>query len=555
MPRGELVAGVDFGTDSVRVSVWDLAARREIVTVSSEFRRWAAGQYCVPEDHQFRQHPLDHLEALEACFAQIADLLGDGAITAIAVDSTGSTPGPTDARGVPLALLPEHADDPDCMFWLWKDHTSSAEAAAVDRALRSGDHDFSSFQGTYSSEWWWAKILRGVTHSEAIAADAVSWVEHSDWIANLLVGRDDVAEFSRNSCGAGHKALYNRSLGGMVPRSVLMSLHPHLADVADTFRTPPDPAGTRLGTVTAEWAERLRLHADTIVGVGSLDAHAGGVGAGIEPGTLVKVIGTSTVDLFLTDYGSLAGKDIRAICGIAEDSVVPGHLGGETGQAAFGDLLAWYARLLTWVDDGVLRRALADALPPDVLDAALAAARDAVLPKLEQAALEREPSGIVALDWLNGRRYPQMDDHATAALLGLRIGHDAVDIYRALVLSAVFGSRAIFDGLREIADIQRVVLVGGVARKSSLVCQAIADAFDMDVMVVQDDEACAKGAAMFAAVASGHFATIPEAQRALCRPCAADYHPRPEGVAELDRAYRDYLLAGYGTRSRDDVRA
>jgi L-ribulokinase len=545
MTQGTVVAGVDFGTDSVRVCVWDLERLECLLTVSRPYRRWASGAFCLPERHQFRQHPLDHLEALEEAFADVALQLGDGRIAALAIDCTGSTPAPTDEHGVPLALLPGHESDPDCMFWLWKDHTSSEAAEEVNRVLRSREPDFTSYQGHYSSEWWWAKILQGATESYAVRQDAKSWVEHSDWLANLLVGADDVRQFSRNSCAAGHKALYNRRLGGMVPGGVLSDLHPHLAAVARTFRTPPDPAGTRIGNLTAQWAERLHLSPETVVAAGSLDAHAGAVGAGIAPGTLVKVVGTSTVDMFLTDYATIEGRDTRAFCGVAEDSILPGYLGGESGQAAFGDLFAWYADVLTWSWEGVLREQLGGALPSSVVDGVFAASREALLPALENAASQRGPAGVVALDWINGRRYPDLDDRATAALLNLRLGHDAVDLYRALMQAAVLGSKAIFEGFAgTITDIQRVILVGGVARGSKLVCQALADGLGTDVMVSRTDEVCATGAAIYAAVACGAFDSIPAAQEALCEPYKVGFTPSAAGVGEFDRAYQQYLSAG-----------
>lgn len=545
MSQGYLVAGVDFGTDSVRVAVWDLAQRECLLTLSQPFERWAAGKFCMPERQQFRQHPLDHLEALERLFAGVAAELGEGAIAAIAVDSTGSTPAPTDQHGVPLSLLPGHEADPDCMFWLWKDHTSSAAAAEVNAALVAGDMDFTTYQGQYSSEWWWAKILHGVRTSAAIRQHAKSWVEHSDWITNLLVGTHHARDFVRNSCAAGHKALYNRRLGGMVPGETLAELDPHLAEVARTFRKPPAPAGTLVGVLTPEWAKRLRLSTSTAVAVGSLDAHAGAVGAGIGPGTLVKVVGTSTVDMFLTDYASIEGHDIRAFSGVAEDSIVPGWLGGEAGQAAFGDLFAWYARVLASPWEEIWREQLAGRLPDTEVEAMIAASRDRLLPTLEREAAARGSSGIVALDWINGRRYPNLDDRASAALVNLRLGHDAADLYRSLVYAAVLGSKAIFAGLSGAgARIERVILVGGVVRNSPMVCQALADGLGTDVMVSTVAEVCANGSAMYAAVAAGAFSSLPEAQAELAEPYRADFSPSATGRAEFDRAMVDYTQVG-----------
>jgi len=538
------VAGVDFGTDSVRVGVWDLSTRQCQLVVSEDYPRWAANSYCAPERQQFRQHPLDYLEALERVFAQVAQQLGPGAIQALAIDATGSTPAPTDGRGVPLAMHPEHADDPDCMFWLWKDHVASTQAERITRTLEHREPDYTSFQGLYSAEWWWAKILHGATHRDTIRSAGVSWVELSDWVANLIVGNDDVTLFARNSCAAGHKALFNAHLGGPVPSAFLAELDPYLASVAQTCRVPPVPAGTRLGTLSAEWAERLRLDASTVVGMGSLDAHAGGVAVGIAPGTLVEVVGTSTVDLFLTDYDSISGHDLRGSAGMAEDSIVPGYLGGEAGQAAFGDLFAWWARVLDWSWDAVLRRELEAVLPVTQVDAVLARGRARLLPELDQGAARRGPSAIVATDWLNGRRYPNVDDRASMTIAGLRVGHDAADVYRALVQAAVLGSKAIFAGLAGVAKIERVVLTGGVARHSAVVCQALADGLGMDVMVSDVDEACAMGSAIYAAVAAGAFPSIPAAQQALCAPYRVDYRPTKAGRAEYERAFGAYRSLG-----------
>lgn len=548
------VAGVDFGSDSMRVGVWDVRSGERVLSVSRPYRRWADGAYSDPARQQFRQHPLDHLEALESAFDEVAERIGPGEIEALAVDSTGSTPAPVNIVGQPLSLLDEHRDDPDSMFWLWKDHTASDAAARVNAVLETSTPDFTSFQGTYSSEWWWAKILHAVEHSPWLRAQAESWVEHSDWLPNLLVGRRDPATFARNACAAGHKALFNSRLGGGIPDKILGQLDPYLVRVAGTLAAPPVPAGTRLGRLTSEWATRLRLSMDTVVGMGSLDAHAGAVGAGIAPGVLVKVVGTSTVDMFLADAESVDGRDIRGRCGLAEDSIVPGYLGGEAGQAAFGDLFAWYSRLITGPWEGALRAALASRLDEPVVTQILDEARSGLLTQLEREAAGRT-TDIVALDWINGRRYPFEDDRAAGALINLRIGNTAPDLYRALVESAVLGSRSILESIpREVARIERIVLVGGVARKSPMVCQLLADALGYDIMLSSEDEVCARGAAIYAAVAAGHFASIPAAQERFCESYRVDYAPKPDGVKALDQAYLAYQRVAEWMNSQESER-
>lgn len=543
--QAALVAGVDYGSDSVRVSVVDTATGKSKMIVSRTYPRWAAGEFCDPKTHRFRQHPLDHLETLEACFIEIAERLGDASIAAIAIDATGSTPAPVDRAGVPLALREDFADDPDAMFWLWKDRTSAVEAGVIDVALRAAEPDYTTYQGVYSSEWWWAKILRAARTNPRVREHAHSWIEHSDWIPNLLVGADDVERFDRNSCAAGHKVLYNERLGGMVPADLLSGIHPHLAAVRDTFKTPPMPAGRAVGTLSPTWAERLRLSTATVVGMGSLDAHAGGVGAGIDDRSLVKVMGTSTVDMFLTDYESIDGRELRQLCGIAEDSIIPGRLGGETSQAAFGDLFAWYSRVLLWPVRSLVEGQLRDKLSDAEAAAVIESSANALLSSLEAEVLKREPNDIVAHDWINGRRYPNVDEGATAALLGLRIGHDAVDIYRALVEAAVLGSKSIFVGLStQGVRFQRVILVGGIARKSPFICQSMADALGIEVLVSEEREASAAGAAMYAATAAGLFGDLPSAQQRLGRGFVARYAPTTAGVARFEAAFARYQAAG-----------
>lgn len=546
-----LVAGVDFGTDSVRVGVWDVTTGECRAAVARRYRRWAQGLYCRPELQQFRQHPLDHLEALEDAFGAIADELGEGSVAALAVDSTGSTPAPTNAAGVPLALLPEHAEDPDCMFWLWKDHSASAAAARINDVLPAHDPDYSTYQGIYSSEWWWAKILQAATARPRLREVAASWIEHADWVPHLLTGGSSAVDAARGTCAAGHKALFNRRLGGAVPTSILDQLDPYLSVVGRTMRTPV-VAGTPLGTLTPEWVRRLRLSTDTVVGMGSLDAHAGAVGAGVAPGTMVKVLGTSSVDMFLTSYDAVDGVSLRGLCAVAEDSIVPGHLGGEASQAAFGDLFAWFASVLMWPARQLLassvERAYEGRLTVSEVDDLVAMTASDLLPALEREAVRRGPSGVVAVDWINGRRYPFDDDTATASLLGLRIGHDAVDLYRALVQSAVLGSRAIVDSIpTSVLDVRRIILVGGIAKRSPMICQGLADALDAEVMVSPAAEVCARGAAIYAAVASGAFATVADAQAALCEDYQVDYRPTDAGREEYRRAYADYRRAAEAT--------
>jgi len=533
------VAGVDFGSDSVRVVVANVHTGAEVANVHAAYPRWGGGEYCDPARQQFRQHPQDYLDALTTCFDCLAAELGPESIGALAIDATGSTVAPVDASGLPLALRKEFWDRPECMFWLWKDHTSSKEAARITEVFAGSRPDYTSLQGEYSSEWWWAKMLHAVSAEPWLRQTARSWVEHSDWMVGLLTGCTDARRFLRNSCAAGHKQLYSRRLGGSVRTDVLASLDPYLASVASTLRMPPSPAGTNAGTVTPSWARRLHLSPTTVVGVGSLDAHAGAVGAGIKKGTLVKVMGTSTVDMFLCGEGAVPATDLRRVCGFAENSIVPGYVGGESGQAAFGDLFQWYAKMI-WAGAGLLRNTSEAKSFGDHPNQVLGA----TLEELDRKAAMRESSALVGLDWLNGRRYPDPDDRAGASLLGFRIGDDAVDIYRAIVVSAVMGSKRIFEALKEGGvALDRMVLVGGISRKASWICQLMADACGIEAMVSREQETCARGASIFAAVAAGAFEKVEEAQRVFCEPFSPDFVPTANGMVDMNESFDRYMKA------------
>lgn len=539
-----LAAGVDFGSDSVRVSVVDSNTGESLGSASAGYSSWAEGKYCDPQRRQFRQHPLDYLRALDQCFSRLCEQVDLRLVSGIGIDTTGSTPAPVNREGLPLALLPEFSEDPDCMFWLWKDQTATAEAVQISRTLSQQIPDHTSLQGEYSPEWWWAKILHGHQISPAIKKHALSWIEHSDWLANYLVGHSDPSSIARNRCAAGHKA----TLGGDVPEEQLRQIHPYLASVRRTLSRKVAAAGTPIGTISPQWAARLGLDRNTIVSVGSLDAHSGGVGVGIGPGTLVKIIGTSTVDLFIAHENEMTGIDLGEVGGLAHDSIIPGFIGGESGQAAFGDLFAWFADIVTWGHDGITSGLSVDSGDLTTRQAALTHGR--VLQELDRRAAEREPSEILALDWLNGRRYPNPDPYANAALTNLRIGSDAVDLYKALVESVAMGSKAIFQGLREAGlSFERVILGGGIARKSPYVCQTISDALKVEVMVSQEEEACALGAAMYASVAAGHHKSLADAQSAMSAPFKVDYRPRTAESARLDQLLENYKKTGTALQS------
>jgi len=544
------VIGVDFGTDSVRAIVADTRNGEVLGAETAYYRRWSEGKYCEPAQNQFRQHPQDYVDGLDASLRGALKSAGRAVaqkVGGIAVDTTGSTPCPVNESGVPLALLPEFADNPHSMFHLWKDHTAIQEASEINQlAAAWGGVDYLKYQGRYSSEWFWAKILHSSRIDRRVKEAAYAWVEHCDWIPALLTNRIHPQQMYHSACAAGHKALWHSEFGGLPERDFLARLDPYLGLVRDHYGQSPQTADVCVGKLTSGWAKRLGLSPDVIVGGSSFDAHAGAVGAGIAPEILVKVIGTSTVDMLIAQPEQLHGKDLRAICGQAEHSIMPGFVGIEAGQAAFGDVYAWFKDLLLWPLQQILP--VVATLTAEQKRALIEELTAKLLPELArqcEAQVSIEQMNVIALDWLNGRRYPQGNESVAAAIAGLHIGVQAPQLYYALVLATACGARRIVESfLTAGLPIKQIIAVGGIAQKSPFVMQALADVLNRPIAVSAATEACAKGAAMYAAVAAGLYSTLQEAQAAMGDAYQAVYAPRAPHVKHYQEFYRQYLRLG-----------
>ena len=540
-----LVAGADFGTDSVRVVVIDALTGEKAATAVAYYPRWQKQMYCDAAANQFRQHPLDYIESFTECMREAMARTGarKGDLRAIAIDTTGSTPCPVDRSCTPLALLDGFRDDPDAMFHLWKDHTAVEEAKEINHDFSTAKMDYTMYQGIYSSEWYWAKILRTVRNNERVRLAAWTWLEHSDWLPALLMGITDPDKLYRGSTGAGHKALWNSHFGGLPDRECLGSMDPYLALIYDRYNSVPKPAGTRLGVIAREWAEKLDVPEDTIIGGGSFDAHAGAVGAGVRPGTMVKVVGTSAVDMLVEDKERLEGKDLRAYCGLAEDSIVPGYIGIEASQAAFGDVYTWFGSLLMWPLNELVPGS--GIVPPDIAEKLLEDVRGRIIRELERKAEQIGDVDLTALDWFNGRRYPFLNEDAKAAISGLSLGSTAPEIYKALAEATVFGSRRVFEGYIENGiNIERIIMTGGIAKKSPFIMQMMADVLERPVMVSHEEQVPALGAAIYAAVAAGFYPDVIAAQDALCEPYRESYLPDAERSKKYLEKYQEYRALG-----------
>jgi len=518
--------GIDYGTNSVRAVVVSTADGRTAATSVFEYPSGDHGVLLDPrQPHLARQHPADYIDGLRAAVG--GALRAAGADTAfsrdrvigIGVDTTGSTPLPVDARARPLALDPRWRDNLAAHAWLWKDHTSTTEAEAITATAKAHAPELlSPIGGTYSSEWWWAKIWHCLVIAPEVFDAAASWVELADFIPAVLSGVDDPRGIVRCVCAAGHKAMYSKAWGGLPPKAFLARLDPRLAKLRDRLYDEAHPPGRPAGRLSGEWGSALGLRPGIPIAMGGFDAHYGAVGSGVRTGTLVKIIGTSTCDCAIAPVADRI-PDVPGICGIVEGSIVPDYFGIEAGQSAVGDLLKW------WVE-GVGQGG-------DDLHAHLSS---------EAAALAPGESGLLALDWNNGNRTILVDTRLTGLIVGQTLHTTRAEIYRALIEATAYGARAIVERLREYGvAIDRVVCCGGIAEKNDLFMQIYADVIGQPMLIAGSPQTPALGAAVAAAVTAGAdaggYASWREAQDRMTTLKARRFDPQPAAKAVYDRLY------------------
>ncbi len=544
------VVGIDFGTDSVRSVIVDASNGTIAGTSVHEYTMWKKGLFCDPGANRFRQHPADYLEGLEKSVRGALLGLGPeitGNIAGITVDTTGSTPVAVDRAGTPLSLKSGFENDPDAMFVLWKDHTAVREAAEINDLARSrGGVDYTRYEGgVYSSEWFWSKILHIMRTNERIRHEAFSWVEHCDWIPALLTGNTDPLTLKRSRCAAGHKAMWHEEFNGLPAEKFLVSLDPILAGLRDRLYRDTSTCDVCVGTLSAEWAEKLGLRPDVRVGAGAFDAHLGAVGAGIRPYQLVKVMGTSTCDMLVSPMEEVGDKLVAGICGQVDGSIIPGMLGLEAGQSAFGDVYAWFEKLLLWPVTEIIGKLAW--LDDESRERITREAADRILPELTRRAqmLSDRETSLIALDWLNGRRTPYANQELKGAITGLSLGSDAPGIFRSLVEATAFGSRMINERfLEEGLRIDSVIAIGGVARKNPFVMQIVADVLNMPIKVANSDQTCALGSAMAASVMAGIHPDFESAQKAMGAGFEKVYQPDPLRAGKYEELFRKYKKLG-----------
>lgn len=519
--------GLDFGTNSARALIVDLRSGREVATAVANYAGGRAGILLDRRDPSVaRQNPADYAASLTRCvkaaLRQAAKTRGFGPdrIVGMGVDTTASTPIPVDAACTPLAYKPALRNNLNAQAWLWKDHTSHAEAQEITELARRERPEYLTLcGGVYSSEWFWSKILHCRRVAPKVFRAAASWVEQCDYIPALLTGCQDVRAIRRSMCGAGHKALFHPR-HGLPAADFLAKLHPDLGRLRAELYEQALTSDQVAGGLSATWARKLGLLPGTPVAVGAIDAHLGAVGAGIKPGTLVKILGTSSCDMVVVPKDGPM-PDIPGLCGVADGSIVPGYWGVEAGQPAVGDIFDWWVRHF----DG----------RPDAHQRLMREARR----------LKPGQSGLLALDWNNGNRSILVDVRLTGLLLGQTLHTTPAEVYRALIEASAMGARVIMERFEEYGvAVREVINCGGIAEKNPLLMQIYADVTGRPMKISRSAQTCALGAAICGAVAAGParggHRTVEAAQKRMCGVKPTVYRPAAAARRCYDELYTLY---------------
>ena len=532
--------GLDYGTNSVRALLVGVADGREIGTAVWSYEHGTHGVLLSSDPNLARQHPADYVKGTQLSIRRAlaaarktrrsfkpADVIGIGVAT------TGSTPLPVDAQGTPLAFHKAFSKDPAAWAWLWKDHTGVAEAVEItELARRMRPEYLAKCGGTYSSEWFFSKILHCLRRAPAVYEAAHTWMEIADWIPAMLTGTSSPRTLKVGVCAAGHKAMYSDEWGGYPDREFLSALAPELGRLRDRLQTRAWTSDTPAGTLTADWARKTGLPPDIPVAVGAFDAHLGGVGAGITPGALVKIIGTSTCDMMVVPHDTNLA-DVPGLCGIVDGSILPGYFGLEAGQSAVGDIFSWFT---DYVAPGGPKAGSHESLTRAA------------------ACIKPGASGLVALDWNNGNRTVLVDQRLTGLLLGQTLYTTPAEIYRALIEATAFGALTIINRFEEYGvTVRQVVNCGGIAEKNPLVMQIYADVTGRPMKVSRSGQTCALGAAIAGAVvagkAAGGYDDFPSAQKRMTGLKRRVFNPGTEAREVYREIYACYrkLHDAFGT--------
>ncbi|MEM7627618.1 MAG: ribulokinase [Planctomycetota bacterium] len=528
-PAPKFSVGVDYGTNSVRALIVNTADGTELAEHVFNYPSGTDGILLDPKDPLVaRQHPGDYLKGFVVAVREaVKKAKGKRGfkperVVGLGVDTTGSTPIPVDESGQALGLQKKFRKNLAAQAWLWKDHTGHEEAAEITaKAAKSKTKYLDKCGGVYSSEWYWSKILRCRRVAPGVFAAAYGWVEMADYIPGWLTGKTDPDTMTRNICAAGHKAMYHDDWGGLPSKAFLKSLHPDLAALRDRYAAPAAASDQPVGGLLGSIAKEVGLPAGLPVAAGLFDAHAGAVGSGVKPGTLVKIMGTSTCDISVWP-GDADLADIPGLCGIVPGSVIPGMYGLEAGQSAVGDIFNWFVRCLTPGDFGTGGEA----------HTALTKAAGKLVPGA---------SGLIALDWNNGNRTVLVDPLLSGLLVGQTLHTTAPEVYRALIEATAFGARIIIDRFEQYGvKIKEVINCGGIAEKNPMAMQIYADVCNRPMKISASAQTCALGSAIFGAVVGKAHNSTSTAVRKMTGTKAKVYRPIKKNVAVYEKLYRLY---------------
>lgn len=547
--KKEYVIGVDFGSDSVRALVVDARTGEEVAGAVSKYQRWSEGKYSDAAESRFRHHPLDYLESLEyVLHTAVKESPDPSAIKAIGVDCTASTPALVDNECRPLAMREEFKDNPDAMFVLWKDHTGQKEADHINEVVGRSEVNYLIHSGNHcSAEYFHPKLIHTLRNSPELQPLAASALELCDWIPAELTGNISLKDLAMSHCAANIKKMFSPRWGGFPPKEILDEMDPLLYPLLEALPQESTSIVSSAGTLSEEWAKKTGLSTDVVVCTGVIDSYSGAIGAGVREGSVVLNMGTSQCQMAVRERAGLTGPAIDGVFGEGDDTIIPGYEGLEAGISAFGDLYAWYKRILAWP-----MKKMAESTDDEELKAALEKAEDNMIADLSNEALKLDVKldSPLATDYINGRRTPRPKNDLSAAIMGLRISTTAPEIFYAFAEASAFATKAVLDlYIDNGVDVKRLIGIGGIAMKSPLVTQLIADLTHFPIEVSASANNCALGAAITSAVAAGLYASIEEAQDAICPPTVKTYYPNPEKAALLEARYRRYLaLADFSER-------
>ena len=545
MTRKKYTIGIDYGTESGRVVLVDISTGEIAATHVTPYphgvidRKLPGSGFKLDSDFAL-QHPDDYITVLSTSIPHVMNQskIQPSDVIGIGLDFTACTILPTDERLVPLCNKKEFRDNPHAWVKLWKHHAAQDEATKINEiADQAGEAWLKRYGGKISSEWMLPKVWQLLDKAPEIYEAASYFLEAGDWTVSKMTGST-----KRNSCAAGYKGIWSKMDGYPSPE-FLRLLDPRLSDLYDTkLRGEVTSPGTRAGSLTEEMAEITGLASGTAVAVGVIDAHAAVPGMGVsEPGKMVMVMGTSTCHMLLSEKEVF----VEGISGVVEGGIVPGLFAYEAGQAAVGDIFAWY---------------VANHVPSYIKEEA-DREQITVHGLLERKAGKMKPgeNGLIALDWHNGNRTPLVDADLSGLIIGLTLSTSPEEIYRALLESTAFGTRTIIDTFHQHGvEITELYACGGLPQRNKLLMQIYADVTNMKIKISNTAYTPAIGAAMLGAVAAGTenggFHSLIEAGANMAGLKEETYKPIAENNLIYDQLYKEYTkLQTYFGRGYNQV--